>query len=207
MMNWNSKSPKTLIPRLTTDIVPASYCILSIGQGMRALMKKFPGSLLLSWEMLLNLLQISTLHIQPSLVLFQVFDSGTLHFNLKSYLNFSHFLQVKPILITNLYYSLIVESSSSSPAPKPPSKLWAILFRYPFCSLRSSWIPTKVEETSCFHPPVQLLSDCVSDPTSTQLFFLGLNPSPDQSHCFHLETQIPPTVQTIFWPTQGSQDL
>src|SRR5882724_221074 len=121
MMNQNLKSPKSLIPRLTTNITPASYCILSIGQGMRALMKKLPGSSLLSSDMLLNLLQISTLHIQKSLVHFQVFNLGA--FQLKSYLKFSHFLQVKPILITILYYSPIVESSSSSLAPRPPSKL------------------------------------------------------------------------------------
>src|SRR5882724_8147162 len=78
-MNRNSKSPKSSTPRLTTDIVPANYCILSIGQVMRALTKKLPGSLLP------NLLWISTLHIQPSLVLCQVFDLGALHFNLKSY--------------------------------------------------------------------------------------------------------------------------
>src|SRR5882724_7110964 len=73
MMNWNSKSPKSSTSRLTTDVVPASYCILSIGQGMRALMRKLPGSLLPSSDMLPNLLQIYTLHIQPSLVLFQAF--------------------------------------------------------------------------------------------------------------------------------------
>src|SRR5882724_7067372 len=78
-MNRNSKSPKSLTPRLTTDVVPESYCILSDGQGMRALTKKLPGSLLP------NSLWISTLHIQPSLVPFQVFDLGALHFNLKSY--------------------------------------------------------------------------------------------------------------------------
>src|SRR5882724_8187907 len=77
MMNQNSKSLKSSIPRLTTNVMPASYCILSIGQGMRALMKKLPGSSLLSSDMLPNLLWISTLHIQPSLVLFQVFDLGT----------------------------------------------------------------------------------------------------------------------------------
>src|SRR5882724_10097371 len=100
MMNRNSKSPKSLTPRLTTDVMPASYCILSFGQGMRALMKKLPGSLLPSLDMLLNLSWISTLHIQPSLVLFQVFDLGTLQF-LKSYLKFSHF-QVNPALLTIL---------------------------------------------------------------------------------------------------------
>src|SRR5882724_1965163 len=80
MMNWNSKSLKSSTPRLTTDVVPASYCILSVGQGMRALMKKLPGSSLPSLDMLLKLLQISTLHLQPSLVLFQVFDLGAFQF-------------------------------------------------------------------------------------------------------------------------------
>src|SRR5882724_2820749 len=91
MMNWNSKSLKSLIPRLTTDVVPASYCILSIGQGMRALMKKLPGSSLPSSDMLPNLLQIFTLHIQPSLVPFQVFDLGALQFNFEVLLKFSNF--------------------------------------------------------------------------------------------------------------------
>src|SRR5882724_6144064 len=99
MMNQNLKSST---PRLTTNVVPASHCILSIEQGMRALMKKLPGSSLLSLDMLLNLSWVSTLHIQPSLVLFQVFDSGAFHFNLKSYLKFHPFLKVNPILFTIL---------------------------------------------------------------------------------------------------------
>src|SRR5882724_10992121 len=103
MMNWNPKSPKSSIPRLTTDIVPASYFILSIGQGMRALMKKLPGSSLPSLDMLPNLLRISTLHIQPSLVLFQVFDLGVLQF-LKSYLKFSHFISSQS---NSIYYSTL----------------------------------------------------------------------------------------------------
>src|SRR5882724_10966025 len=78
-MNWNSKSLKSSTPRLTTNIVPASYCILSDGQGMRALTKKLPGS------SLPNSLQISTLPIQPSLVHCQIFDLGAFHFSLKSY--------------------------------------------------------------------------------------------------------------------------
>src|SRR5882724_6719908 len=195
MTNWNSKSPKSLTPRLTTVIIPANYCILSIGQGMRALMKKLPGSLLLSSDMLLNLLQISTLHIQPSLVPFQVFDLGALQF-LKSYLKFSHFTN-QPNSYYNLYYSLIVESSSSSLAPKPLSKLWAIIFRYPFFSLRSFLIPTKAEETSCFQPPVPLPSYSASDSTSTQPFFLGF-PFSTGSSRFRLETRPLETVQMIF---------
>src|SRR5882724_7917798 len=199
MMNRNSKYLKSLTPRLTTIVMPASYCILSVGQGMRALMKKLPGSLLPSLDMPLKLLQISTLHIQPSLVLFQVFDSGALHFNLKSYLKFKKFYKSNQFLLL-LFYSLIVESSSSSPAPKPPSKLWAILFKYPFCSLRSSLIPTKAEKTSCFQPPVPLPSDSASNSTCTRLFFLGHDPSPPDLSChFWLETRMPAMVQTIFW--------
>src|SRR5882724_1659410 len=84
-MNWNLKSLKSSTPRFTTDVVPASYCILSVGQGMRALMKKLPGSMLPNLDMLTNSLWISTLPIQPSLVHCQIFDLGTFHFNLKSY--------------------------------------------------------------------------------------------------------------------------
>src|SRR5882724_4715837 len=102
MTNQNSKSLKSSTPRLTTNIVPASYCILSIGQGMVALMKKLPGSLLPSLDMLPNLLWSSTLHIQPSLALFQVFDSGAIHFNFEVLLKFSVLLQVKPMLFTIL---------------------------------------------------------------------------------------------------------
>src|SRR5882724_4251633 len=103
-MNQNLKSLKSLTPILTTNVMPASYCILSIGQGMRALMKKLPGSSLPNLDMLPNLLQISTLHIQPSLVLFQVFDSGTLHFNLKSYLKFSNLFTSQT---SSIYYSTL----------------------------------------------------------------------------------------------------
>src|SRR5882724_4823088 len=156
--------------------------------------------------MLPNLLQISTLHIQPSLVLCQVFDLGTFYFNLKSYSKFSYFF--KSIHFYLLFYFLIVESpSSSSPAPKPPSKLWAILFRYPFFSLRSSQIPTKAE-TFCLQPPVPLPTDSTSNSTWVQIFFLGHCPSPtDLFCCFRLETRIPLMVQTIFWPAQWSHDF
>ena len=125
---------------------------------------------------------------------------------MKSYLKCFILLQVNHFYL--LLYSFIVESSSSSLAPKPPSKLWATLLKYQFCSLRSSWIPTNAEETSCLHPPVPLPSDSASDSTSTQLFFFGHDPSPpDWSRHFQLETRILETVQTIFWATQWSQDF
>src|SRR5882724_204868 len=84
--------------------MPANYCILSIGQVMRAPTKKLPGSLLPNSDMLLNSLWISTLHIQPSLVLFQLFDPGTFHFNLKSYLKFHTFYKSNQFSL--LFYSL-----------------------------------------------------------------------------------------------------
>src|SRR5882724_9476737 len=58
--NLNSKSRKYSTQRLTTTVVPANYCILSVGQGMKALTKKLHG------YSLPNLLRISTLHTQPN---------------------------------------------------------------------------------------------------------------------------------------------
>src|SRR5882724_5271419 len=100
-MNQNLKSPKSLTPRLTTDIVPASYCILSIGWGMRAPTKKLPGSSLPNSDMLPNSLQISTLPIQPSLVHCQIFDLGTFYFNL-NFIEVFKTLQVQTLLFTPL---------------------------------------------------------------------------------------------------------
>src|SRR5882724_7828647 len=100
MMNQSSKSPKSSTPRLTTDVVPASYCILSIGQGMRALTKKLPGSSLPNSDMLPNSLQISTLPIQPSLVHCQIFRCISLQFEVL--LKFSHYYDKSN---TSIYYS------------------------------------------------------------------------------------------------------
>src|SRR5882724_11792089 len=205
-MNWNSKSPKSSTPRLTTDIMPASYCILSIVQGMRALTKKLPGSSLPNSDMLPNSLRISTLPIQPSLVHCQIFDLGAFHFNLKSYWSFFTLLYIKSRNFYLLFYSLIVESSASSlQLPKPPSEPWAILLNSPFCSLRSPWISTRAEETSClqpqsFLPPSPLHSDSTSDSsTSILLFFRGHDPpASNLSHCFWFETQTPSTMHGIF---------
>src|SRR5882724_971486 len=85
-MNPNSKFPKYSTQKFTTAIVHASYCILSVGQGMRVLTKKHLGYLLLNSDILPNPSQISTLHTQPNLALCQVFPdsdlqpSSVLHF-------------------------------------------------------------------------------------------------------------------------------
>src|SRR5882724_6514513 len=62
MMHQNLKFLKSLTPKLTITIMPASYCILSIGKGMRALMRKHPGYSLPNSDMLLNLLWTCTQH-------------------------------------------------------------------------------------------------------------------------------------------------
>src|SRR5882724_9400488 len=191
MMNQNLKSPKSSTPRLTTNVMPASYCILSVGQGMRTLTKKLPGSSLPSLEMLLNLLQIYTLHIQPSLVLFQVFDLGTLQF-LKSYFKFSHFTS-QPNSYYNLYYSLIVESWSSTPAPKPNPNLGLSFLDTHFAPLGAPrppprWRKHLVSNPWSHSPPTQPLTP--PPPNSS----FRIPPFSTSSFCFHLETWIPPTV-------------
>src|SRR5882724_3821389 len=91
MMNWNSNFMKSSTPRLTTVIMPACYCILSIGQGMRALTKKISGYLLPNSDMLQNLLWTSTLHTWPSMTLCQVFNSQLLYFWCSSFLGITLF--------------------------------------------------------------------------------------------------------------------
>ena len=73
--------PKSLTPILTTIVVPAGYGILSIGQVMRALMKKIAGYSLLNSDMLPNSSWTPTLCTQPSLALFQVFFKS--HFSVE----------------------------------------------------------------------------------------------------------------------------
>jgi len=174
--------------RLTTNVVLASYCILSVGQGMRHWQRTLDPCFWLGHAS--KPIADFTLHIQPSLILCQVFD--LVHFTsiLKSYLKFQLYKSNQFYL---LFYSLIVESStpSSLQAPKPPSRPWAILFKCPFCSLRSSQISSRAKETSClqpqsFLPPNPLHSDSASESTSTQLFFQG-----HQSLCFCLIPSFP----------------
>src|SRR5882724_13305392 len=78
MTNPNSKSWKYSTQRLTTAVVPANYCILSVGQGMKVLTKKLLGYSLPNLDMLPNWLRISTLCIQPNLALCQVFPNPDL---------------------------------------------------------------------------------------------------------------------------------
>src|SRR5882724_10496850 len=84
--NPNSKIPKYSTQRLTTAIIPANYCILSVGQGMRVLTKKPLGYSLPNLDMLPNWSQTFTLHMWPNLVLCQIFPdsdlqpSSVLHF-------------------------------------------------------------------------------------------------------------------------------
>src|SRR6266481_6710306 len=72
MMNRNLRFPKSWTPRSTKDTVPANYCILSIGQVMKALTKKPHGYSLLSYATLPNLFPISMLHTRQSLAHSQV---------------------------------------------------------------------------------------------------------------------------------------
>src|SRR5882724_13628952 len=87
MMNQNLKFQKSLTPRLTNAVVPASYCILSVGQGIRALMKKLTGYSPLNLDTLLNSLQTSR-----SFPVFFIFWG-------------SHFFYVQTILILYLLLS------------------------------------------------------------------------------------------------------
>src|SRR5882672_118664 len=83
MMNPNSKFPKSSIPRLTTDVVPANSFTLSAGLVTKALTKKPLGSLHPNSDMLRNLSRIFTWHTLPNPALCRVFidlTSGVLHF-------------------------------------------------------------------------------------------------------------------------------
>src|SRR5882724_3964824 len=56
MTNKNLKSPKSSTPRLTTDIMPANYCISSVGQGMRQTPPHLPGKIeSITCDLILNL--------------------------------------------------------------------------------------------------------------------------------------------------------
>src|SRR5882724_6069587 len=114
MMNPNSKFPKYSTQRLTTAVVPANYCILSIGQGMRVLTKKLLGYLLLNSDTLPNLSQTFTLHTQPNLALCQIFPNsdlqppGVLHF----FEDHTCFFYVQNILIS--FYCRVISTSHNA---------------------------------------------------------------------------------------------
>src|SRR5882724_6096273 len=97
--NPNSKSWKYSTQKLTTAVVPANYCILSDGQGMRVLTKKLLGYSLPNLDMLPNWSWISTLHIQPNLAPCQVFlDSDLQPSSVLQFLRITLFYMFKNIL-------------------------------------------------------------------------------------------------------------
>src|SRR5882724_6474239 len=115
MLNPNSKFLKSSTPRLTTTVLPQSYCILSIGQVMSTLMKKLPGFLLPNLDMHLSSLQISTVHTWPNLALCQVFPDSD--FSISSVLHFfwrSHNFYVHKLILVFIYCRVI-----SHPFPDP----------------------------------------------------------------------------------------
>jgi len=98
----DSKSPKSSTPRLTTNVMPAGYCIFSIGQGMRALMKKLldPHSKLGHGSEL-----VADFHsaYQPSLVLFQSLTQAHFTSIWSLIWSFKHFYKS----IQSYYYSTL----------------------------------------------------------------------------------------------------
>src|SRR5467141_2260885 len=121
--NPNSKSLKSLIPRLTTDVA-ASFNILSDGQATKALTKKPLGSMPMSSEMPLNSLRISTWPIHPSQARTQIFEVQVTSLLSK----FSHLITIS----TSAYYSLRVESSTAT-STKPASNLLTMAPSKAFC--------------------------------------------------------------------------
>jgi len=75
---WNLRNP--WLQDWQPMLCLASYCILSVGQGMRGTDKETSWILASELGHASKPLQISTLHIQPSLILCQVFDLGAFHF-------------------------------------------------------------------------------------------------------------------------------
>ena len=77
-------------------------------RGYECTDKKLPGSSLLNLDMLPNSLWISTLPIQPSLVLCQTSDLGAFYFKLEVLFEVSHYYKSNPILLllpySGVYY-------------------------------------------------------------------------------------------------------
>src|SRR5467141_1826143 len=205
--NPNSKSPKSSIPRLTTDVTP-SCNILSDGQATKALTKKPLGSMPMSSGTPPNLLRISTWPIHPNQARTQIFEVQVTSLLSK----FSHLITIS----TSAYYSFRVESSTTT-SIKPASNLLTMAPNKAFCCsnrafLRSllSFNPTRnslVRSKPSFKPISSL--DCRScsslraaTPTespslaadsdsesSTRARFLDFLPFPDFT--FQLLTRVP----------------
>src|SRR5882724_5645957 len=139
-MNLNSKFPKYSTQRLTTTVVPAKYCILSVGQGMKVLTKKLLGYSLPNLDMLPNWSWISTLHIQPNLALCQVF--------LDSDLQPSSVLH--SLRITLFYVQIILKLLSIVESFLHHRMLPALLLEHPP-------VPSLAPSSYVFSPPYQSL--------------------------------------------------
>src|SRR5882724_1891365 len=126
-MNPNSKSRKYSTQKLTTTVVPANYCILSVGQGMKVLTKKLLGYSLPNLDMLPNWLRISTLCIQPNLALCQVFlDSDLQPSSVLQFLRITLFyVQKDSELLFTVESSLHHTTLPALPLEHPPAPFLA----------------------------------------------------------------------------------
>src|SRR5467141_819104 len=213
--NPNSKSPKSSIPRLTTDVV-ASFNILSDGQATKALTKKPLGSMPMSSGTPPNSLRISTWPIHPNQARTQIFEVQVTSL----FLQFSHLITIP----TNTYYSCSVESTAAS--TNPASNLLTMAPNKAFCcsnrAFRQSLLsfsPTNnslVWSNPSFKPisssvclscsslkaatalgPTPLATDSASE-SSTHTLLLGFFPF--STLLFLLQTHTPfLTVHTTLW--------
>jgi len=85
MMNWNSKNLRNPHSKIDNQCCACKLLYLVHWTGYEGTDKETSWILTSELRHASELLQISTLHIQPSLVLCQVFDLGKFYFNLKSY--------------------------------------------------------------------------------------------------------------------------
>jgi len=137
MTNQNFKSPKSSTPRLATDIVPASIVSCPLDRVWGHWRRNFlDPHLQLGHASILVADFHSAYPAKPGPI-------SSLW--LKAYFSFEVLIEVfthftsQPVLFTILLsHSRIILILTSSQTP-----IWKILFRYPFCSLKSSLIPTK----------------------------------------------------------------
>src|SRR5882724_9471005 len=222
--NLNFKFPTSLMPRLTTDVA-ADFNILSDGWATKALMKKPLGSMPMSSEMLLNLLQTFTWPTHPSWALSQIIEVQTTSLLLK----FSHFITSS----TKSYYSFRVESTSVF--TNPTSNLFTIHSNKRFCcsirafllsllsfnSTSNSLVWSKlsfnpISSSVCLSSSLRVEGPLGSTPltsvsasdSSTCALLLDLLPFPAVLRIFWFQTRTPPnTVHTTFRKEQRSHDL